>query len=370
MKKKIELFFKSLFLKVLVGSVKKHSGEPLPAITPQTKVLFVRLNRIGDALVTTPLLAQIKEKTGCSIDVLADEKNYFVFQNLPVRRNVYVYRKGLKPLRELLKVLQQQEYDIVVDAHDDVSFTASLIIRLIPAPYKFALRKENEQLFTHTIEKPNSERVHVVERILQLAQLFGCMPEYATAHVVYEPSANAKQKAAEFIAKRFPGKQFIVGINISAGSEARFWGRERYRKLVSDLRAQGYAVMLLSTTRDLKHAFMIYDERDKIYYTPKFDEFVAIMEHLSVLFSPDTSTVHLASIYRVPVFGIYVQYNTEDMIWSPYGSDFDGVVTREANLANMTYEEVYPKFLQFLERHQNKAALPTEKPSASFSTGD
>jgi len=355
MTKKIELFFKSLFLKILIGSAQKKTENKLPVITPQTKVLFIRLNRIGDALVTTPLIAQVKEKTGCMVDILADQKNYFVFQNLPVKQNVFVYRKGLKALRELIVDLNGRKYDIVVDTHDDVSFTVGLIVRLVRAPYKFALHKMNAALFTHTVPKPDPEKVHVVERIMQLTSLFGFPPDLQSARVVYEPLAASKQKAADFIAKRFPGENFIVGINISAGSEARFWGRERYQKLVKALHEKGIAIVLLSTTRDLKHAFMIYEEREKIFYTPKFDEFAAIMAHLNLLFSPDTSTVHLASIYGVPVFGLYVKYQTKDMIWSPFGSNFDCVVTEEPTLVNMSFDKVFPRFMDFLEKQRNKA---------------
>lgn len=350
--KKTELFFKDFLLNMLLATAAKKIGRALPQINAETRVLFIRLNRIGDALVTTPLIAQVKEKWGCRIDILADQKNYFVFQNLPARDNVYIYRKGFQPLMELIGELNDNNYDIIVDTHDDVSFTVSSIVRLLKAPYKFALKKKNAKLFTHTVKKPDPQKVHVVERIIKLAELFSFQPDLQQTHVVYEPLPESKHKAAEFVQKHFAGKNFIVGINISAGSEARYWGNERYRKLVAELKSQNIDVMLLSTTRDLKHAFMIFDERDKIFYTPKFDEFVAIMAHLSALFSPDTSTVHLASIFRIPVFGLYVKYQTKDMIWSPYGSDFDACITEEPNLMNMSFEEVFPRFLSFLEKHK------------------
>ncbi len=354
MKKKLEVFFKNILLKLLVGFTAKNADVPLPVITPQTKVLFIRLNRIGDALVTTPLIDQVWRETQCVVDILADRKNFFVFENMPAKQNLYIYLKGLKPLRELVRKLNEREYDIIVDTHDDVSFTASLIVRLLKAPYKFALRKANANLFTHTIDKPDPAKVHVVERVLQFAPLFGLTPDFEKARVVYEPLPVSKQKVADFIEKRFPGKPFILGVNISAGSDARYWGTERYRKLVLDLQKENVEILLLSTTRDLKNAFRIYEDRDRIFYTPKFDEFAAIMEHIDLLFSPDTSTVHLASIYMVPVFGLYVQFNTTDMIWSPYGSDFDAVITKEPNLLNMSYEKVFPRFLAFLNKFRNR----------------
>ena len=52
---------------------------------------------------------------------------------------------------------------------------------------------------------------------------------------------------------------------------------------------------------------------------------------LDFLITPDTSVVHIASIKKIPIFGLYVKYNTDDMIWSAYNCDFEAVVTRRAN---------------------------------------
>ena len=83
MKKKLEIVFKKLLLKVLTLVSKKPKSGSIPESNAIRKVLVIRLNRIGDALVTTPLIAQIKKQNKFLVDVLADEKNYFVFQNSP-----------------------------------------------------------------------------------------------------------------------------------------------------------------------------------------------------------------------------------------------------------------------------------------------
>jgi len=85
----------------------------------------------------------------------------------------------------------------------------------------------------------------------------------------------------------------------------------------------------------------------------EFDTFAAGISKLNFLFTPDTSVVHIASIYKIPVFGLYVKYNTQDMIWSPYNTEFDCIVTEEPTLKNISFEEVINKFIPFLERNIN-----------------
>jgi ADP-heptose:LPS heptosyltransferase len=74
-----------------------------------------------------------------------------------------------------------------------------------------------------------------------------------------------------------------------------------------------------------------------------------------LLITPDTSVIHLASAYSVPVFGLYVHFNTDEMIWKPYNSDFECVITKERTLDSIYYEEVERKLKIFLEKH-----LPTK----------
>ena len=50
------------------------------------------------------------------------------------------------------------------------------------------------------------------------------------------------------------------------------------------------------------------------------------------------------------VFGIYVKYNTTNMIWSPFKAQFDCVITEEPNFKNLEFEEVEEKFKTFFEK--------------------
>ncbi len=49
------------------------------------------------------------------------------------------------------------------------------------------------------------------------------------------------------------------------------------------------------------------------------------------------------------MFGIYV-HDTEDIIWSPYGVDFDCITTKDPNLKDIDFEEVKNGFRAFLEK--------------------
>ena len=349
--KKIEKLTKPLLLNLALLFSRKPESTGKLELSPNDKILLIRLNRIGDALVTTSFIEQLKEQTSCTIHVLADEKNYFVFSKVPSVSKTIIFRKGWQELRSLLKTLRAENYKVIVDLHDDVSTTVSMVILQLAVPFKFGLKKQNSKIFTATIPKPDASITHVVDRNLELLKLFGITPDRTKAGIKYYPAPSAITKAAEFIKNRFPEKKFTLGINISAGDNARFWGAAHYRELIKFLKQYDVNIIILSTTRDLVNAFRIYEDRSKIFYTPSFDEFAAIMSQLDMLFSPDTATIHLAAIYKIPVFGLYVKYQTNDIIWSPFGSDFSCVITEQPNLLDVTVEEVLEKFKPFLEKY-------------------
>ena len=310
---------------------------------------MIRLNRIGDALVTTALIQLLKDNLDCEIEILADRKNHFVFANNSCISKTIIFHKGLLGIFAARKYIAEAGFDVVVDTHDDVSTTVSYIAALAPVRFKFGLRKTNKVIFNKTEERLDGTHYHVIERILQIANLFGIKPNLKNANVIYSPKEASIQFAEVFINKNFNEKRFLIGINISAGSTARFWGIERFQKLLQYLSDKNVNVILISPPNDFELAKNISLERYPIFSESEFDKAAAIVSKVDLFFTPDTSFVHIASAFKVPMFGLYVKYNTTDIIWYPYKSKYDAVITDEPNLENITFDEVIKKFIPFFE---------------------
>ncbi|MGE5439198.1 MAG: glycosyltransferase family 9 protein [Bacteroidota bacterium] len=350
--KKIEIFIKNVFLRILLLLKSGSKSKGKPRFNESSKILFIRLNRIGDALVTTPLLQEVKRQVKCRVYVLADKNNSFVFTNNPNVDKVVVFRKGFKGFFETLDFIKEENFDAIVDLHDDVSTTVTYLLAMAKAPNKFGLKKGNEEVYTKTVDKPDARKVHVIDRVMALADLFDLQVCREEVNVNYFPKAESLKKVKEVLKGRFPEKKFLLGINISAGSQARFWGVEKYRELIRFLKVYNVNVLLLCSEKEAPQALEINDGlENNIFYSPSFDEFSSAISMLDMLYTPDTMAVHLASAYNVPVFGMYVHYNTTDIIWAPYRSDFECVITENSTLNDVTFNEVIEKFKPFLEKY-------------------
>jgi ADP-heptose:LPS heptosyltransferase len=353
MLKKIEIFFRGIFLNILLIFLRKPSAENKITFSSESHIIFIRLNKIGDALVTTPLLDAVKENIGCKIFILADERNHFIFRNNPSVDEIKIFNKGFSGIFEVRKFIKQNNIDTVVDLHDDVSTTVSFIIVLSGVQNRFGLKKSNAKLYTNTVGRPDSVSHHIIDRILELSKLFDLQVNKSEVSVKYYPDSNSMERAQQWINILNPVNKFLLGINISAGSAARFWGVDNYKQLIELLNDYNFVSCIFSTPDDYDLARQIVDE--KYIYPPSkdFSNIAAAILKLNMLFTPDTSVIHIASIKKIPVFGVYVKYNTRDMIWSPYNTKFDCVITEEPTLKNVTFEEVKKKFIPFLEQTLN-----------------
>lgn len=348
--KSIEIFLRKLLLNILLLFNPPRKDTQLPQFISSSKILFIRLNRIGDALVTTPLLSIIKEKLGCKIIVLADKNNHFIFEQNPSVDEVVLFNKGIKSFFEIKKFIKDSGVDCVVDLHDDVSTTVSFLVALANAKFKFALRKDNFNLYTHTVQRIDSTKYHVVDRILKLSELFNLKYNPSEIKIEFSVNDSTNKIASDRIKLLNQEGKFLVGINISAGSPARFWGIDKYQKLISLLEKYNLRTILFCSSNEINLAEQITG-KENIYPPSKdFINFAAGILQVDLLITPDTSAVHIAASKKIPVFGLYVKYNTKDMIWSPYNTEFDAVITEEPTLENMTFYEVKHKLIPFLEK--------------------
>ena len=113
--KPVEIGFRRFLLRMLGVFVKR--GRPLPDSIDfsSRKYLFVRQDRIGDVLVSTPLIHALKDKyPNATVDFLLSSNNHFVLENEPLVRKRWIYRKTIASALEILKAIRKEKYDFVI----------------------------------------------------------------------------------------------------------------------------------------------------------------------------------------------------------------------------------------------------------------
>jgi ADP-heptose:LPS heptosyltransferase len=347
--KKIEYILKNLLLSLLLLFKGKPNGAVKESIDQSSKILFIRLNRIGDALISTPLIHEIKKSLNCKIYLLADRNNIAAFTNNQDIDSLVLFNKGIKGFFEILKFIKTEQIDTVVDLHDDVSTTVSFLIALCSAQNKFGLAKGNDNIYTRTVPRLDSKTNHVVDRVIRISELFNVHPDRSKIKLYYYLDKASTEHADKFISEKFKQHKLLVGINISAGNDARFWGIDNFKGLLDYLSTFDVNILLLSSPKDSEIAAEIAENKYNYFFSNEFSRFAAVISRLDLLFTPDTAAIHLASAFAVPTFGVFVKYNTDDVIWSPYNTKFDCVVTNNHNLSTISVQQVIKSLKPFIE---------------------
>lgn len=351
--KEIEIFLRKLILNIYLLFKKPILQKSKLDIAGTDKILLIRLNKIGDALVTTPFIKYLKENKKCSIHVLSDHKNSFIFENDTNVDQVFVFPKRGREIKELRKKINGNNYKAVFDLHDDVSTTVSLFLGSLNIPNKIGFAKKNKKLFSHVIPYPDPTKYHVVERYLQFFDFLNLPYSKDSVRINYLTKSGSTKEIEDFINGTFEKEKYIVGINISAGSDARFWGIDRYKKLIAYFSEYHVNLIVLSSPNDEMKARAITGNKIPLFIDPDFDKFAAMINKLNFLFTPDTSVVHLASAFNIPMFGIYVKYNTQNVVWYPYNTQHDLIVIEEPNFENLEFDSVINKLKIFFEHIYN-----------------
>ncbi len=349
--KSIEIIFRKILLQLLIFFKRKGNQNNILDTSEYLNILLIRLNRIGDALVTTPLLYELKNNLNCKITVLASRYNYFIFDNPFLTDEVIVFNKKLQRISALIKLINKNKYDVIIDLHNDVSTTVSYLIAFAKCKYKIGLQKGTEKLYTNTIIKLDPSKHHIIERMMEFTKPLNISYNPTKVNIIYSPKTDSINIVDSYIEEHFPVNNFLLGINISAGSDARFWGVKNFKDLISLLSNYDINIVLLCLERDLKYAWDIAGKEIPIFYRNIFDEFAAMISKLNFLITPDTSVVHIASAFKIPLLELYVQYKTEEIPWYPYKSDYEIIITKEPTLRNIDSNLVKEKLTPFFEKY-------------------
>jgi ADP-heptose:LPS heptosyltransferase len=358
--KRIEILLRR-FLIFVLGSFVSRRNLPSDTIDfNSSKILFIRQDRIGDVLISTPIFTSIKAHYPSAIvDVLLSENNHFVLMNDPFIRKRWIYQKNIGKVISLIMSLRNEKYDFAVDMMDNPSVTSTFLCLFAGARWNVGIAKDNNYVYDIKVPMLSRSETHIVDRISQLLIPFHIDPKAEILSARYFTSRESDDFAERFLSSNILCQRPLIGINISAGGEVRFWGIEHYRELLSFVtdRYPELCPVVLYQPSDNEKAQKICDGNKNVVLsslTNTFDQFAAIIKRLTFLVSPDTSAIHLASAFNIPAVVLYVQSNKALRIWEPYGIEYEVVITDVDDLSTIPVRDVQAALKKLIDRNRKK----------------
>lgn len=297
---------------------------------PPRKVLWIRVDRVGDLLISTPLFRALAGRhPDCRQDLLCSALNEPVARAQPELSKVWVYakRSGLSAPILLLKV-RREGYDWVVNLNDSWSRTAGLMARLSAgrATWGAALPGYAEMartFYSNLLELPG--RMHQGSYMALWAERLGLGLLDAVPR--FRIDGSHREGARRWFVDRGLGTKgarprAIVGILMGNQKKG---GRDVYPlplavEVSRRLSERHRVVALWGTSEELAEAEKLSSAVDGVVVSPELDipRLAAFLAELDAVISPCTGPLHLAQAVRTPIVALCRRFTYD--VWRPVES--------------------------------------------------
>ena len=348
--KRIETGSRRILFESLSAAAGRNVLQAVPGGEELRRILVMRQDRIGDMVMTLPLLRQLQKlHPEASMGVVASESNSIV---LKYERDIEILPFRKDPAGFLRSVVRAAEFapDAAVDMHMHDSTTSFLFCMLSGAFWKLHVDRKNRLPFN--VRVPADQSGHIITAFAEL--LSGLGKKLDIDDLQGEPSLSDVE--LEF-ASRFwnsmgldPGNCVVV--NISAGGENRKWPLENYAAVCGGLAKTGLVPIVVSSPGDRRRGKAIAAGECNTVpapLTPDILHLTALLRGTALLVSPDTSVVHVAAACGVPVVGMYLPFDPTLPKWYPWKVDNEVIMASDSrSLCSVKPETVIETALSLL----------------------
>jgi ADP-heptose:LPS heptosyltransferase len=298
------------------------------------RALVTRLRRIGDAILSLPVLDAMRECfPECSIDFLAEEGPAQAALGHPAVDQVLVLRPALRSLLpappSLLWKLRARGYDWVIDLYGNprsalLAAWTGAKVRVGPA------RRGRRRLYTHPVP-PSSGPLTAIEHHLRSLEILGLKPARYAPRIALSDAERAAGRAR--LDQVLPSGSPRVGLHPGNRWPAKRWPEARFSALARAIpRLDARVVVLGGPGEDLLArrvaAGALGGGDAPVLAGLTLRESWSVLAALDALVTVDGSPLHAGPAVGTPTVGILGP--TEPEIWFPYRAE-DGhqILSRE-----------------------------------------
>ncbi len=294
------------------------------ATRPIRRILLLRLERIGDLLMTTDAIARVRDTwPGAEIDLAVGSWNAPLARLIPGIRTVHTIdvpwlaREGAGDswprLIARARAWRGERYDLVINFEPDIR--SNFLAWLSGAPRRFGYSTGGGGSFlTNAAAFEPAEHVGTnAARIVGAASAAASAPSVSRSAPLVDASRLTVPDAARARAKSLLAGlgHPIIGVHVSGGRESKQWHLDRFAEVARSLASSRRAgIMLTGSAGDRP---MVDTVAAKLGGIPLLNvagtldlvDLGAVLAELDLFITSDTGPMHLASAVGTPVVALF-----------------------------------------------------------------
>ncbi|MBW1613727.1 MAG: glycosyltransferase family 9 protein [Deltaproteobacteria bacterium] len=231
--KRIYLGFRKHLLHALAALFARKNLPYLGSGQDIKKILFIRIDRIGDIVLSTPALKAVKEAYPHSkITVLASPSNSPLVFNNPNIDYIVVYdRRGrLIDRIRVIQKLRESGFDLAIDPYADYELKTALIAFFSGAKRRIGYASYGREVFFNLPAPEIRSNRHFVDLTLDVLKPVGIVANDKPPEIFL--TDDEKKWAGDWLNKNGLGSNPVIGIHPGAYYETQRWLPERFAELI------------------------------------------------------------------------------------------------------------------------------------------
>jgi heptosyltransferase III len=282
-------------------------------VLPQrARILVVALRRLGDVLLTTPLIRSLRRAyPDASIEVLVFADTAGILEGNPDIDAVVTMPARPSALQSAACAARlARRYDLAVSTQSGDRPTGFAILagRRAVAPVEARVSGHIKRALLHA-SVPHDARAHRVEALLRLVDVIG------VPRVTEVVPPQARDPAA------IPDSNFAV-VHAAPMFHYKRWTVEGWRALAAALKTRGLTVVASGGPAAAERAYLdaVWDGADVIRRDGQLSwgALAGLLAKARVFVGPDTSVAHLAAAAGCPTVALFGP--TDPRLWGPWAS--------------------------------------------------
>lgn len=300
---------------------------------PPTRILLIKLRHHGDMLLTTPVINALHQKwPQAEIDVLLYEETRDMLAAHPFIGRIYGIDRKWRKLGtrqhlckewQLLKILRQQKYSLVINLADQ--WRSAIVTRFTGAPARigFDFNKRRGWFWRHCHTQLASvsahQNLHTVEQNISILAPLD-IPACKSVTMSYQPDDWLAVQS--MLKNKGVNGSFIV-VQPTSRWFFKCWDESKMAQTITTLQQDGHTVILTSGP-DKSEKSMI--ERIKALCPQQhihslsgelsLRQLAALIDHARLFIGVDSVPMHMAAALKTPCIALFGP--SKLTFWSPW----------------------------------------------------
>jgi len=340
----------------------------LPQISKEkiNKILVVKLRAIGDVLLSTAVLKNLRYNfPNAKIDFLTEPPAKEIVDGNPFIDELIIFEREKNNLIKFWE-LRKRKYDLVIDLFCNPR--SALLTFITGAKYRVGYAFRGRSYAYNVKLKPRKEVHHNVEFNLDALRAIGL--EIIDKEIYIQLNEEAEKFAEKFWKENNLNGKMVIALNPSGTWETKRWGIEKFAKL-GDIIAKNFNAKILilwgnqKELEDAQKIFSIMEEKPLIPPKTNLKQLASILKRCSFTISNDSGPMHISTAVGTPTLGIYGP--TNPYAQGPYGEkhlwvrkeDLECIACNLTKcpignicMKDLTVETVFEAFLKLVEKNK------------------